>query len=248
MTQGITQDAQPGKRAKTLYTSGAYLEKNQGWHVEESPWKARQVLKMLAAHQLTPQTICEVGCGVGEVLKKLQDAMDPRCQFWGYDIAHEALERAQRRANAHLQFKQADITQEPEASESAFDLLLVLDVIEHLEDYFQFLVAIKPRSRWKIFHIPLDLSVQTLLRPRGLLHVRELFGHVHYFTRETALAAVQECGYTVLDAVYTRRALEIPSRQFKRNLLNVPRLLVEKVHQETAVRLFGGWSLLVLVE
>lgn len=30
-----------------LYTSGEYLEKNPTWHVEESPWKAKQVIRML---------------------------------------------------------------------------------------------------------------------------------------------------------------------------------------------------------
>ncbi|HEY7127267.1 MAG TPA: hypothetical protein VH540_25265, partial [Ktedonobacterales bacterium] len=61
---------------QTLYTSGSYLEKNPSWHVEESPWKAAQVLRMLARHQLHPRTIGEVGCGVGEVLKQLQEQME----------------------------------------------------------------------------------------------------------------------------------------------------------------------------
>ena len=52
---------------RTLYLDGEYLSKNPGWHVEESPWKASQVLRMLRQNHLAPQTICDVGCGSGEV-------------------------------------------------------------------------------------------------------------------------------------------------------------------------------------
>src|SRR5262245_11551081 len=121
---------------QTLYTSGSYLEKNPSWHVEESPWKAAQVLRMLARNQLHPLTICEVGCGAGEVLKQLQAQMDELCQFWGYDIAPQAIEMAQSRANDRLHFKLADVSKDPTAS---FDLVLMMDVIEHVENPFDFL-------------------------------------------------------------------------------------------------------------
>src|SRR5574342_1191152 len=92
-----------------LYTNGHYAEKNPGWHVEESPWKAQQILRMLARHDLSPRTIGEVGCGAGEVLRQLQVRMDPACELWGYDISPYALELCQSRANARLHFKLADL-------------------------------------------------------------------------------------------------------------------------------------------
>jgi len=33
-----------------LYTSGEYLKKNPTWHVGESPWKAREIMRMMGAH------------------------------------------------------------------------------------------------------------------------------------------------------------------------------------------------------
>src|ERR1017187_4947833 len=116
-----------------IYTSGEYLERNPGWHVEESPWKAKQILRMLAQNHLHPQSVCEVGCGVGEILKQLQNNMDDTCIFWGYDISPQALEFAKERENERLHFKLADFTQERDAS---FELVLIMDVIEHLENYF----------------------------------------------------------------------------------------------------------------
>ena len=35
-------------KLEDMYKSGEYLEKNPTWHVEESPWKARQIMRMLA--------------------------------------------------------------------------------------------------------------------------------------------------------------------------------------------------------
>jgi len=37
-----------------LYLDGEYLSKNPRWHVEESPWKAKQVLRMLRQNDLVP--------------------------------------------------------------------------------------------------------------------------------------------------------------------------------------------------
>ena len=52
-----------------MYTSGEYLEKNPHWHAADSPWKAGQILKMIQKNGLHPATVCEVGCGAGEILK-----------------------------------------------------------------------------------------------------------------------------------------------------------------------------------
>lgn len=225
-----------------LYRSGQYAEKNPGWHVEESPWKAEQILRMLARHHLSPQTIGEVGCGAGEVLRQLQVRMDPACELWGYDISPYALELCQSRANARLHFKLADLSQEPDTS---FDLLLVLDVLEHLEDYFSFLRALQPKARYKILHIPLDLSVQTVLRKNALLKRRDLHAHLHYFTKETALRTLEDTGYRVLDTFYTPRSNDLGTGRVQK-ILNPARRSLFALNADWAVRLLGGYSLLVL--
>jgi cyclopropane fatty-acyl-phospholipid synthase-like methyltransferase len=227
------------------YTSGEYLKNNPTWHVEESPWKAKHIIRMMRHNHVLPETICEVGCGAGEVLKQLQEKMDKECLFWGYDISPQAFELAQSRANEKLHFKLADVRQE---RDTFFDLILVLDVIEHLEDYFSFLRDIRPKSDCKIFHIPLDLSVQTVLRRDGLPKVRKAYGHVHYFTKDIALQVLQDVGYEVLDYSYTARAIEQPTQEIPRNLMKLPRKLLFGIHKDLAARILGGWSLLVLAK
>jgi SAM-dependent methyltransferase len=225
------------------YVSGSYLERNPTWHAEESEWKARQVLRMLHKHRFAPRTVAEVGCGAGEVLRQLQLAMDSTCQFSGYDISPQAIEMCRGRANARLQFHLADLTEVPGAY---FDLVLVLDVVEHLEDYYTFMRALKHKARYVIFHLPLELSVQTILRSRGLLRTQLAYGHLHYFTKETGLAAVRNAGYHVVDYFYTARALEEPTHELPRRLLMLPRRVLATVNESLASRVLGGFSLLVL--
>lgn len=230
---------------KDMYTSGKYLEKNPTWHVEESPWKAKQVLRMLAQSHLHPLTICEVGCGVGEILKQLQDSMDDNCIYWGYDISPQALELARRRENERLHFKLADITQEKDA---AFDMLLVMDVLEHLEDYFSFLRDLKSKGEYKILHIPLDLSVQTVLRRNALLEVWKAYGHIHYFTKELVLHMLKELDYEVLDYFYTSSSIELPTHELRNQLMRLPRKLAFAIQRDLAARILGGSRLLILAK
>ena len=167
--------------AQNQYTSGNYLEKNPTWHVEESPWKVRHIIPMMKRHHLVPNTVCEVGCGAGEVLQLMQAFMSEACTFWGYDISPQAIEICKAKANERLHFKLADIRQEQDVF---FDLLLVLDVIEHLEDYFSFLRDIKLKGRYKLFHIPLEVSVQGILRGKIFMRNRDLHGHLHYLPKK----------------------------------------------------------------
>jgi cyclopropane fatty-acyl-phospholipid synthase-like methyltransferase len=225
-----------------MYRDGGYLEKNPLWHADESPFKVTQILRMLQKNSLQPKTVCEVGCGAGEVLKLLQEKMDRACHFCGYDISPQALEMCKSKANERLQFELADISQMEGAF---FDLILVLDVIEHVEDYYGFLKGILPKSSRKIFHFPLDLSVQAVLRQRGLLTRRELYGHIQYFTKETALETLKDVGYEVLDYFYTPRCIEL-AKQTIQKLAILPRKLCFAIHQDITARVLGGYSLLVL--
>ncbi len=93
-----------------LYTGGAYLEKNPLWHTEESGWKAENVMRMVNRHKISARTICEVGCGAGEVLKQLQQRFDDECDFLGCDVSPQAIALCRSRANDKLHFELGDAT------------------------------------------------------------------------------------------------------------------------------------------
>jgi hypothetical protein len=124
--------------------------------------------------------------------------------------------------------------------------LLALDVLEHLQDPFAFLSRIRGRAKHYVFHFPLDLSAASVLRETPLLHVRRKVGHVHYFTRNLALALLDDCGYRIVDARYTGAAFTAPQRSLKTWLACLPRRMARMANLDWGIRLFGGETLMVL--
>ena len=230
---------------REIYTTGIYKEKHPNWHVEESPWKAVQIMRMLKQNNLTPESICEIGCGAGEILVQLQRQMDEKCTFWGYDIAPQAIAMANTRANERLRFKEADILKEPPVRH---DLILMMDVLEHIEDRFGFLRGIQGLAEYKMFHVSLTISLQTVLRKNGLLKVRETYGMVNYFTKELLLQTLRDAGYEIVDYFYTTSCTDIPSKELARNLIRYPRKMLFALHQDFAARILGGYRMLVLTK
>jgi SAM-dependent methyltransferase len=227
-----------------VFLTGEYLETIPKWHTGESPWKARGVLQMLQRNHVSPRRIGEVGCGTGEVLRQLQDQMDGSCSFLGYDISPDAIQLSESRHNARLQCRVGDIASEPDAG---FDVLLVLDVVEHQENYFQFLRDIKPLAPYKLFHTVLDLSSQAVARKDGLMKFRRDLHDLHFFTKDLFLQALRAEGYQVIDFSYAPRRVYAASGLFD-VIKQLPRTLSFAVHQDLAVRLLGGYSMFVLAQ
>lgn len=78
--------------------------------------------------------------------------------------------------------------------------------------------------------------------------LRESVGHLHYFFKDSVLATLKDCGYVVLDYKYTASRLELPNQAFSSQLMRLPRRLLYSVNPDFAVRMLGGYSLMVLAE
>lgn len=243
-----------------FYTSDEYLAKNPDWHVSAAPWKSRAVLEMIKRHNLKPKSVCEIGCGAGEILRILQDELDPDCEFLGYDIAPQAIEMAKQRENARLHCKLGDFMTE---EKGFFDLILLVDVLEHFENCFEVLREIKSRSTYKILQLPLDIAAVPVIL-NELIDYRHTTGHLHFFTKDIALEILRDAGYEVVDHFYSMRDLEFWSwaklkrrpyllpimilKLIRRLLYYIPRKLLFAINQDFAVRLMGGWRLMVLIK
>lgn len=69
-----------------LYESGAYRDANRTWHAEDSAWKAQHIENIIRKNDIPASTICEVGCGAGNILVSLSSAF-PQSQLYGYEIS-----------------------------------------------------------------------------------------------------------------------------------------------------------------
>jgi len=224
---------------------GRYGEAHPTWHVEDSDWKAEHVRSLLRRNGIVPESVCEIGCGAGAVLGAIHDRL-PGASLVGFEVAKDALELAAPRATSRLRFELRDVVTDP--PEGQFDLALLLDVVEHVEDPFELLRAVKGLARRTVLHLPLELSVQALLRPGRLERSHEQSGHLHFFNEETALALLVDAGFRVVDTVITAGGVETRRPTFRAKAARLPRALVYRLHPSAAARLLGGCSLLVLAE
>lgn len=224
------------------YLNGDYAEKNPDWDCADAPWKAQEIYKILRDHQIKADSIAEVGCGSGAVLASLR-AHYPHARMEGYDIAPDAQRLWSAPSNNGIFFTLGDYLQlETEVP----DVLLIVDVLEHLGNPWDFLARLRDRARIVVCHIPLDLSAMSVARERPLLHVRNKVGHLHYFTRNLAVALLQESGYEVMEARYTNASLYAPQRSLKTRLAGYLRRLVYGANKDLGVRLLGGETLMLL--
>jgi SAM-dependent methyltransferase len=231
---------------KNIYEDGKYFEQNPLWHTERSPWKAGKIISILSKNKIEFTSIADVGCGAGEVLNQLQKNIKTAKKFSGYEISPQGFQMTKSRENETLKFYNDDLFSQPESV--TFDIVMAIDVFEHVEDYFSFLRNIKQRGIYKIFHIPLDLSVQSVLRSKPISEKRKKVGHIHYFTKDIIFDALKDLNYEIVDWQFTGDTLELPAKSKLSALAKVPRKLFFAIDKKLAVRFLGGWSLLVLAK
>jgi hypothetical protein len=228
---------------KSIYSDGVYRQKNPDWHMADSAWKAERIAAILERNSVSFSSCVEVGCGAGQVLRELAMRYPDR-RFSGYDVSPDAARLWSAPAATSVAYQCADFT----TVDVNADLLLLIDVFEHVEDYIGFLRKLSGRARWFVFHIPLDMHVSGLLRDRQL-NARQQVGHLHYFSRATAMATLSDTGYRPIDEELTqlsqqtsegRRTLTLVANLFRRG--------VQLVSADLAAKLLGGYSLLVLAE
>jgi hypothetical protein len=230
----------------TFYTEGEYFRNNPSMSIEHAPWKAKHIIKIIQKNDLNPiNSICEVGCGAGEILNELSNDLSSEIRFYGYEIATAAYDRCLKIKNDRISFYLKDILQE---NSFIYDIVMMIDVIEHIEDYMGFLRKLKAKGKWFIFHIPLEISMNTAFRTWSLIWGRKNIGHIHYFTKDTALATLQDTGYELIDFFYTPGLIDFAdcARDRMTKMLKLPRKLLFTLNQDLAVKTLGGFSLIVL--
>ena len=223
-----------------------YLKDNPTWHVEDSPWKATQIIKMIERNKLKPKSIVEIGCGAGEILNQLHQRLDDKeIIYSGFEIAPDAFKLCKERVKKRLNYYQEDLL----LTEFNFELLLMIDVFEHVDDYIGFIGKAGKRATFKMYHIPLDMSAFSILTnyPIG---ARKNVGHLHYFMKDTALATLRDSGQEVIDWFYTPGAFELNKKELTvfGKMLNLIRRFFYWSNPDFAVKAFGGFSLLVLTK
>lgn len=227
------------------YSSGDYLAENPTWHAEDAPWKAAHILRGLGEAEINPRTFLDVGCGAGHVLTELARLLPKGRRFVGIDVAEQAVGMAQANPrDARVTFRVTSLTEVKER----FDAVLLIDVIEHVRDFFALLIQAQRCGDYVIAHVPIEMNVSSVLRRRSLRLARQSVGHIHHFNVDTITAALIETGFDVVHTHYTAGATQLPAKTWKQRLAAILRRPVAFASEEVAAHILGGYSLLIVAK
>jgi len=130
------------------------------------------------------ESILDLGCGEGIVIKYLRD-IDSNLKFEGVDINEEAVGLA-KSTNPDVKFQIKDIN-ELQYNVNSFDLVMLIEVLEHLEDPGVVLNEIKKFSnKYLIFSVPWEpfFSIANFLRGKNILRGGNDPEHLHKWSRD----------------------------------------------------------------
>ena len=196
----------------------------------DSAAKVAGICELIEDYGLEPSELLDVGCGSGTVLA----GVSGRLGVPGVGIDPDAAMLGTAGDFPGVTLVRGDVF----STELTADLVLCIDVFEHVDDDLAFLEALKARGNWFVFRIPLDESVWDRLRGRTE-RFRTEYGHLHAYTWGSATRRLREAGYDVRAV----RAHRIPAGgPMARGI----RKVAGAVSVRAASRVIGGWSLLVL--
>jgi SAM-dependent methyltransferase len=236
-----------------IYLSGEYTKNNASYHVEDSKYKWNNFKKIIIKNKININSfknIVEVGCGAGQIISNSKESgLFNNCNFFGYDINPDAIDIAKKN-NKSINFINKDFFNSDLFGKT--DLLICADVFEHIENSYEFLKKLSNASEYLLFNIPIDISLLSLLRQETIFsNFYKTLGHLHFYSKKTALLKLEHSGIQVIDNSYAKfRLSHFPkgSLTVKRVLSIVPQKIIDLINEDLACVLMGGYSLVVLAK
>ncbi len=171
-------------------------------HTSENPLqkfliKNLQDAVALEVVNLKPKSLVSVGCGEGFDLKHILSIYQPK-KTVGVDLSKSALNYAQKQL-PEVEFIQADATKLP-FKDNRFDLVIALEILEHIPDYDKALSELKRISKNNaIITVPWEpsFSMVSLMRGKYLKSFGRHPEHVNAWNKKTFAKVIREHGFKI---------------------------------------------------
>lgn len=138
--------------------------------------------------------VLDIGCGNGSLAK---DVAKHAKSVLGVDIDPKLIEKAKRKHPAsNLEYRVADATKD--LSNETFDVIIMSNVLEHIDERVQFLKGIRGLARKFVFRVPMiDREWVTLYKKElGLEHRLDLT-HFTEYTFAQFKSEFEQAGYRI---------------------------------------------------
>ncbi|MEE4193716.1 MAG: class I SAM-dependent methyltransferase [Anaerolineae bacterium] len=142
--------------------------------------------QLLEDMRSSPAAVVEVGCGEGEILKHLRSRF-PAADISATDLSPAVLaQAAQTNPDAGIDFTLQNAEQLDQYSDTQFDLVVCLEVLEHLENPQKGLQELIRISRRDILvSVPNEpiWRILNMLRGKYWKHLGNTPGHLNHWSR-----------------------------------------------------------------
>lgn len=159
--------------------------------IKVSKWKAEIFLNIIPSNNIRFKKIIELGSGYGLILKDISAKLKPSITI-GVDNSEVILKMA-RKLNPNISFFNADVCN-LKFENNSFDLVILSDIIEHMEHPEKLLKESQRISKYALMKIPLEKCLRTINRGYG---VDDSAGHWCVFNEKEALNLLEKSGYKI---------------------------------------------------
>jgi|SRR3989344_3045467 len=147
---------------KKIYEDGTYIKKNPSLHIEDSKWKSQVLIPFidifLKEDNKNNIKILDIGGGAGLILKSLSDYIikehNKKTKLFALDLSSYMLD-IQKKNNPDL-IKTFNMDVRDINLNHKMDLVLMIDVLEHVSHPMVVLNKLRIISNYVIFKVPLE--------------------------------------------------------------------------------------------
>lgn len=203
-------------RIKNLYLKDEYIKKNPSLHAEDSEWKIGKIIPLIDIlinkYYITDHEInlLDVGGGAGLILKGISNYIENfyniKVNRYALDLSHGML-LVQEKNNPNARLLNEDVCS-TSLRNKEIDIVLMVDVIEHIPDSVKALKELERITRFAIFKVPLEDSIilnvwNFLKKGKPRQDAINTVGHINIYNPFTLKREIEENGGLILNSSFT---------------------------------------------
>ena len=200
---------------KNIYTSNYYLEKNPSLHEEETSWKIKKIKPLvdqfLVRFNEKKLRLLDVGGGTGKILKEISEYIEKKHKIkvekYALDLTPKILE-LQRKNNSSLRKALNEDISHTSLKKKEIDLVLMIDVLEHIPNPKRALKELNRISDYVIFKVPLEKNLIMILANFLTLgkvrkKIIQRLGHINVYNLRILNKQLENNGFYIISSNYT---------------------------------------------
>lgn len=234
------------KYLNNLYTTAEYSKNTGGWCPDEDKEKAKTIKKILITSGIKDEitSILDIGCGTGGILKNIKDSFDKNIYCEGTDFSDLAIKKAQQLGRNDIKFSTKKISE----LDRKYDLIILSHVLEHVMNWDGFLDELSNISeRYIYINVPLEVNLINTIRGSALTGTYKNYGHVHFFDENFLIQYLIDCDFEIVAKEYGEE-FKVATSTTRGKIARLPRLIFGMLSKRIAARIFGGYSLAILIK